>query len=208
MEDLETIGNIYEFNTKYFIMAYLLFLCLALMVIKFSKKANARFGQYNIFFIAIFVLYILLMIKILFFPLFVFYKSYLYNYWKEYGRFIKFIQFVPFESIKVYFLAGSWKAQILGNIFIFVPLPIFYGVFKNKDFNYKKCLFVGILTILLVEIIQLMINIITNYPNRLCDIDDLIINSIGIVIGTITYCIIDNNKHIKKIFNTIILKVG
>lgn len=40
------------------------------------------------------------------------------------------------------------------------------------------------IVIIFIEISQLGINIITDYPNKVCDIDDVIINMIGVMLMT------------------------
>lgn len=65
--------------------------------------------------------------------------------------------------------------NLLGNLILFVPI----GFFSYLKFNYKllKSILFCTSTTVLVEILQLFI------PSRLTDIDDCIINLIGVLIG-------------------------
>lgn len=88
--------------------------------------------------------------------------------------------FVPFASI--YELLNSHYymvplKNILGNIILFVPLG-FSLVLKYKRINnLRSVILVGLLTSLIIELIQLTL------PNRAFDIDDIILNALGTMIG-------------------------
>lgn len=66
--------------------------------------------------------------------------------------------------------------QIIGNIAIFIPVGIMCNyLFENNALG--KSISVGILISLLIEILQLVLR------RGCCELDDLISNSIGIIIG-------------------------
>ena len=68
--------------------------------------------------------------------------------------------------------------SFIGNIIIFIPLgiliPLLYKI------SSKKVILIGFLISLLIEIIQLFLK-------RGTDIDDLILNTLGVFIGTLIY---------------------
>ncbi|MGE8082011.1 VanZ family protein [Peribacillus loiseleuriae] len=88
--------------------------------------------------------------------------------------------FVPFASINdllnhFYFMVPL--KNILGNIILFIPLG-FILVLKFKKINTLfSVVLVGILSSTLIEFIQLLL------PNRAFDIDDIILNGLGSMIG-------------------------
>lgn len=107
----------------------------------------------------------------------------------------EFIQLIPFSyigDIKEYFqdhvfsLMGLLKAppfyQALFNVVMLIPL----GVFLRNRFqlSFKKVLLLGFLVSLFFEVTQLTgLYGIYNHPYRVFDVDDLINNTLGAVIG-------------------------
>ena len=86
------------------------------------------------------------------------------------------------------YLRSAAAYNLFGNIVLFIPYGIFLpNLFKCLREFWKVVLF-GIITIVCVELLQ----IITLRGS--CDIDDLILNMIGIFIGYIMYRII----HLKR----------
>lgn len=65
--------------------------------------------------------------------------------------------------------------NIFGNILMFIPIGIFLPLLWNV--SYKKTMMYGILFSIIVEIIQIWLP-------RVTDIDDVILNNIGVFIGT------------------------
>ena len=96
------------------------------------------------------------------------------------------INLIPFYSI-YHQLLGDFNVNesdvistivvnVLGNILLFLPLGFLapYAI-KNMD-NVKKILLSGLFLSCLIEIIQLI-------EGRSCDVDDVILNVLGIVLG-------------------------
>lgn len=88
---------------------------------------------------------------------------------------------IPFinEDIRLMFL----------NTLLFVPLGIFFPLVFKKLQNWKWCLFACIAISFLIEIIQML------FIGRLFDIDDLIMNTIGAMMGFIV------EKYIRKLLS-------
>ena len=85
------------------------------------------------------------------------------------------ISFIPF-----YFLVDrydGWKMNIIGNIAMFIPVGIVWPIcFSGLD-TVRKTIFAGAGFTLLIEMTQLFC------LGRHTDVDDLILNTIGVVIG-------------------------
>ncbi len=75
----------------------------------------------------------------------------------------------------------GWLINIIGNIAMFIPVGIVWPICFRKLDNIKKTVFAGMAFILFIELSQLLC------PERHTDIDDLILNTSGILIGA---CII------------------
>ena len=83
----------------------------------------------------------------------------------------------------------GWLINIIGNITMFIPVGLAWPYcFKKLDTIFKTVLAGGGLS-LCIEITQLP------FYSRCSDIDDLIMNTTGVFIGTIIYFAV---KHLKK----------
>lgn len=94
------------------------------------------------------------------------------------GMFDFSYSFVPtlYRVIKGELIIGSWvKTMLIGNILMFIPMGIFLALCLKK-INNKNIFLYAILITIIIEFTQLIVG-------RSCDIDDLIMNSLGIIIG-------------------------
>ena len=82
--------------------------------------------------------------------------------------------------------------NFLGNIIMFVPIGFFVPLLWN--INDKKVILIGFFSSLFIEFTQLFIG-------RTTDIDDLILNTFGAVLGLIIYNYL--SRKFKKIINKI-----
>lgn len=109
-----------------------------------------------------------------------------------------FTQLVPGKTIMEYLQSGNLY-QIFGNIILFMPFVLFMFIFLQK----KKpilIIFLGILASILLESVQLIIDLVTDYPNRVFDVDDFILNTAGIILATMVFNHIKRIKIIRKIY--------
>jgi glycopeptide antibiotics resistance protein len=102
---------------------------------------------------------------------------------REYHR---VIELVPFNQIYGY-LSGRLNVSpttvlfnVFGNIAIFIPLGIYFALFRQDNRLSVNMLFV-FLTSLFVEIIQFALGL------GISDIDDIILNCLGGFIGILIY---------------------
>ncbi|MEG2109677.1 MAG: VanZ family protein [Clostridium sp.] len=98
---------------------------------------------------------------------------------------LSFAQVIPFATIKEFiFDAPTYSIAIrnlLGNIIIFCPLGFLLPIAFTRLSNWKKIFIVSLGISLLIEVIQL----ITGYG--FFDVDDLILNVFGAMIGYFVY---------------------
>lgn len=97
--------------------------------------------------------------------------------------------FIPFKSIVDTINYGSisiFLRQVAGNVLLFIPLgfalPILFFRIKNI-----KTILIGFTLSLAIELIQATSGLFLGYNYRSCDIDDLILNTIGTIIGLAIY---------------------
>ena len=88
--------------------------------------------------------------------------------------------FIPLKTITSYLVGDKGSIivffELIGNIFLFVPIG-FIVPFLFSKWDWKKSVILGILASLIIEILQLLLQV------GIFDIDDIILNSLGVVIG-------------------------
>jgi glycopeptide antibiotics resistance protein len=134
---------------------------------------NKRERIKTVFLYGVFSCYILLLIKILLISRI----SHLEH---------RSINLIPFYSIKEYIFSNSATIKnfafgnVVGNIVIFIPLGAYLSLFK-KDKRVIRSLLLIFIVSLFVEIIQGLLGIGAS------DIDDIILNCLGGLIGILGY---------------------
>ncbi len=161
------------------------------------KATDKREKAATVFLYAVFFVYIIFLLKLLFFSRITFGELF------SSGRaVIRDYNFIPFKTVSGFLFTDSQAvsrfsfSNVAGNIMIFIPL----GGFLPLLMRHKKIhihLLVVFASSLAAELIQLIFGIGT------CDIDDLILNTIGGIIGVFGYklltVIFRNEKNAKKI---------
>ena len=101
--------------------------------------------------------------------------------------------FIPFKEIFRYDI-GSHKfmRNVMGNIILFIP----YGFLASYLLNNKKFSVITILTV----IASLTIETVQYYIGRVFDIDDIILNVIGGIVGFLIFIGLDAIRSKIKIF--------
>ncbi len=102
--------------------------------------------------------------------------------------------FIPFHEIFRYEIGSRlFIKNILGNILLFLP----YGYYATSYVNNKKYWVTALLTVIIsitIEFVQLKIG-------RTFDIDDVILNTCGGILGFYLYIFMDTiSSHLPKIF--------
>ncbi|MFF2459831.1 VanZ family protein [Peribacillus simplex] len=90
--------------------------------------------------------------------------------------------------------------QVVGNIILFLPMGfVLPKIFTNIQ-TIKKVIFIGFLASLSIELVQALAGLWIGYNYRAADIDDLIFNVLGTVIGfliwKLLYKVFKNNNLI------------
>ncbi|MDB5230383.1 MAG: teicoplanin resistance protein VanZ, partial [Chitinophagaceae bacterium] len=98
------------------------------------------------------------------------------------------INLTPFKVFHIY---SASNVQIIGNFIMLIPLGIYIGLFINNP-SFIKAFTIILLTTVSIELMQLL----TNY--RSTDIDDVILNTTGGIMGWIIYQTVLKQLPIKK----------
>ena len=114
--------------------------------------------------------------------------GYRYNFipLKEILRFINYREQLGMMSVMI---------NVVGNVVAFVPFGFFIPIISSGLRKTWKVILLGFLLSLSVEILQLVTRVGS------CDIDDLILNTLGAVLGYALFCICNRlfNKAVRSI---------
>lgn len=94
------------------------------------------------------------------------------------------ISLIPFATIRSYIkYSGLFHAllNILGNVILFIPIGFIFPLILIRYRDLKRIAVLSISISLFIEFIQFFVG-------RSCDIDDLILNFIGGIIGYTIFC--------------------
>ena len=100
-------------------------------------------------------------------------EGYRYNFalFKEIKRYITYMKTIGLKLVLL---------NLVGNIVAFVPLGIFVSYFFNNGrYTFIKTILFGLILTVSVEVIQLITRV------GICDVDDILLNFIGVVIGAV-----------------------
>ncbi|MFY0758879.1 VanZ family protein [Metabacillus dongyingensis] len=172
---METIGFSFELYPLLFTIVFVVLCSITYMVLRINKK---NYSTKQLFFLGSTIFYLLSVFKLTLLPIIIRFNKEAYPDvpWDYY------YQLVPFKTILSAFEYGN-DFQVFGNLLILLPLPILLGLLKNGASTFIKSLILVFTVSLSIELVQLVINFTTGVPNKVADIDDLILNTIGGVIG-------------------------
>ena len=160
-----TIGNVFEFSLPMIIISVVVAITLRIAYIVKNKK---EFCFYKELISLSFIIYILCLFQVVTF---------------QDNNNISSNNLIPFREMFRYdFGSRLFLKNVLGNIIMFLP----YGFFTSYFLSEKKLLPIFILTVvtsLTIESTQLMIG-------RVFDIDDILLNIVGGVLGHYLYILI------------------
>ncbi|WP_248925897.1 VanZ family protein [Paenibacillus hamazuiensis] len=135
----------------------------------------------TVFLYGVFICYILFLFKLLFLS-----RVSLFDLLNSQRTLNRSINLIPFYSIKEYIFTSSATiknfafANVAGNIMIFIPLGTYLSLFKTDKRVIINLLFIFIVS-LFIEIIQGLLGIGAS------DIDDIILNCFGGLVGIVGY---------------------
>lgn len=169
----------YELSILIGVIVSLLFVIISLL-----RKTS----KYKVIVGCIFIVYLSIVASITLFPI-------IYQEKIEYYGDTTWFNFIPFKSIIGMFEYGinlTTIVQILGNILMTVPFGVFVMLLLSKT-NSIKLLLLALSFSISIELLQLIIGVGIDNMYRTVDIDDVILNIIGVYVGYLFYKIIPNS---------------
>ena len=98
------------------------------------------------------------------------------------------INLLPLVYITDYEALWEMKVNLIGNTAMFIPIGIIWPAVYRKLNTHKKVIAAGVGFSLFIEILQLP------FYDRVTDIDDLILNSLGFLLGYGIYLLAKRSK--------------
>lgn len=136
-----------------------------------------------------FLVYVIILVYLLFFC-------------DRYGRTVQFetikYNLIPFQEIKRYimnwecFTLEQFIANIAGNICLFIPYGALLFVWKGKPVTFLEVTLSSFLLSLAIELIQLVARV------GVCDVDDMVMNTVGGMLGFFVYLIVRTISRRRK----------
>lgn len=102
------------------------------------------------------------------------------------------INYIPFANLLDYPEARQIKLNIIGNTAMFIPLGIVWPAVYKKLNTHAKVIAAGVGFSLLIELLQLP------FFDRVTDVDDLILNSVGFVLGYGVYLLVKRGAAMRE----------
>ena len=94
------------------------------------------------------------------------------------------INLVPFVNLLDYESVTDLLLNLIGNTAMFIPTGIILPILYKRLNCFWKVTLAGLMISLCIEILQLP------FPSRATDIDDLILNTLGVMIGYGVYALV------------------
>jgi glycopeptide antibiotics resistance protein len=145
----------------------------------------------KIFWYSLFFWYLIFAVSILFFP-FPYQKEIIVDSIKD--NFQK-NQLIPFHSIYTLWTTqpkSIFLIQVVGNIILTTPLGFLLPIINKNSRNIKTACTLAILIPITIELSQYLISLALGFTYRITDIDDIILNFMGVMIGFIIWRLLKN----------------
>ena len=97
---------------------------------------------------------------------------------------------IPFVNLGDYEIKSEMWLNLIGNCAMFIPTGIIVPILYPNCKSFKKTVLTGFLISLVIEVIQLP------FAVRCSDVDDLILNTAGCIIGYGIYALTKRRKHV------------
>lgn len=174
-------GNVYvgSMMTSEIILIPMILILFIFMFILIRKR---KLKMLNSILLFMFFIYLYCLISITIFPINIFSSSNpIHNIY--FGK-------QPMFNLNIIDMFNYIPIQIWGNILLILPLSIFLNtLFPNKFGSLNKNIIFGFSATLAIETLQLILNYFY-LGNRVFDINDIILNFVGYILGFIIYKIV------------------
>ncbi len=96
----------------------------------------------------------------------------------------------PFHTIaRATRASGSGAALAVGNVIAYLPLGIVLGLLDSRA-RIGRVIVIALLVSGGIELLQLSISLVVGFPYRVADIDDVLLNVLGVIAGYAMVCLV------------------
>ncbi|MDE5977232.1 MAG: VanZ family protein [Turicibacter sp.] len=160
-------------------------LTLAIMLVYREKAADKSLLQFMI--IASFVFYVLNVIRLAFFPLPI-NETYIELLKQEVSCGIAIERRHNLELFDFMKWDNLFHITTVGNFFLLMPLSFYCPfIIKRINWTFIRMTLFGLLISLTIESTQLLYDVVTGYAYRGFNVDDLMMNTLGVIFGFLVF---------------------
>lgn len=150
--------------------------CVILIISLFYIKRRKKVENIYLMFYSIFFIYLIGVLKYTIFPIPL--DPFMREVMSKEKTFLNGINLIPFHFKSINYLLHK---QVILNIILSIPFG--FGISYITKISKKKLVKFSILFGVIIEAIQLLISLLLGYTYRYIDINDVILNFIGVIIG-------------------------
>jgi glycopeptide antibiotics resistance protein len=162
----------------------------------FAIKRKINILDFRFWVLSSFVFYLLNVVNVTIFPIEIMFSE---EAKQNVTKYFVNTNFVPFKSIIGSLEAGTSIRQNVGNLLLLFPLGMYLQFFfRKKNSSYPMILLYGCIASVSIEILQWILSYF-GYNHRSVDIDDVLLNVTGFVMGYILMRLssqLIKNKHL------------
>lgn len=176
-----------DFNYSLILLTFVIWLGLSI----FLKKRKNKSNTYILFF-TIFYIYLMYVVKYTQFPI-ILHNNQLFSF----NEVLKANIIIIPENFSIDYLTSS---SVLLNILLSIPFG--FGIPYLVNASWKKILFFAISFGIIIESLQLTTLLIARFSLRIVDINDVLFNFIGVIVGYILFLLFSSvYKKLVETFN-------
>ena len=181
--------DIYLESIILFVFLLPIWIITRIIVFRLNSRIKKEFSLKREILLNIFFIYIICFIGVTLFPLKINFNA--DNTWISINvipviNTVKEITNIDYDSNMYSFMIVFWIKNIVGNLILLFPLGIIMPILWNKFSNGFRVIVFAFSISLSIEVLQLLSSYIGNI-GRIFDIDDILLNTIGALIGYIIY---------------------
>lgn len=162
----------------YFLQVLPITLVAGIIYVLYKTKQTPKVSVAQVIMSSLFVCYVVGLLCMTLFINFIGDIYYYLFYHMQSGRGYQWFTF-SYNFIPNFFF--EFDSENLGNILLYLPFGFLYPLFRNQT-TWKRTILVGIFISTFIELIQPILG-------RSFDINDIILNGVGVVISTIMYSV-------------------
>lgn len=162
------------------------------LIITFRLKRKKEITNIYLLFFTVFFIYMVGVLSVTIFPIPI--DPFMKEVMQNETTFLKSVILVPFIFNNPGYISNP---QMVLNIILSVPFG--FGISYVKYINSRKLIIYGLSFGIVIEMLQLIISIMLGFVYRVVDVNDVIFNCVGVVLGYMIFVML--SKLLLKLFS-------